>query len=1226
MNILSSLSGRKCTASVALWVVVGVVAGVVGIAGCGGGSVTAAPAAPVVVLSPNPFPSLSMVAGGVAATGTETVTNSGTAALTIGSVTIGGTNAADFTQTNTCGSSLAVSASCTVTVTFSAATAGTYSATLNIPNSASAGGTASVTLTGTATAPPAPVASLNPTSLSLPSMVAGGTATTAAVTLTNSGAVAMTVGSVTITGTGASEFSIKANTCGTTLAAAASCTVTVSFSAATAATYTAALNIANNGSAGGTVAVPLTGTATPPQPVTSLSASSLTFPSVTAGGAASTQVETLTNTGAAALTVSGITFSGTNASNFTQTNTCSAAVPVNGTCAITVSFSAATVATYTATMNIANNGSTGGTVAVGLSGAAVLSTNPVASLSATSMPFPTLTAGSTSSAQTITLTNTGASNLNIASIAMTGAGANLFIETSTCATVLASKGSCTISTSFAPKVAGTYAATLTVTDNSGGTAGTTQTIPATGTATPFTITVNTSNACAWVIDNGAITFNWNAESGDLNSWILDGTSDELVDTTTTSSSSGCPTQPRGLYSGMVGPFMNGTPTASCTAVGVTVVGTPATNCTAGSGSMPYLDWAITWPDTAASSSNAYTFVWHYLVFPNDPGVHTYIQLIHSASDIAGGVGQIQWIFRDSLSTFTNTYEVNSGLGILGAEDIPLPSLADSSSDPGRAVSNAVEDLHGFSDIPGTGTSAFGRYFETKYDYAGYEYLHQAHGLYGVAASGTTYGVWTVMPKLETLVGGPTKQNLWFTGNIDMIEAYSNHEDNNLTLNATAGVASNRLFGPYYIHVNTMGAAYNQAGTPLKTQADMYADAIAAETALVPNYDNVTPLVAAGYVPTTGRGSVSIQVNGVTGAPHTAWAVLSDPATNMQYSSAGYQYWADISNNGTATIAGVAPGTYRLSVYDLGQWGEYRQDGIVVTAGQTATVPTVTFVPENFAGTTGSTVFTIGTPDRSSHEFLHGHFATTVNPHMVAGNDDREFFGNWNYWADFQANNGAVVYYATAVGGTPATKDPTQWNYVHWNKFDPGLYDPSNDTTDGYSNTANAYGNGIPTYVAGLTGASGTNGVSTGIPAWQVYFATPNPVPTTGYVDLSISLACGYSSDVVSLNGSQRIWHYTNYSDCMIRSGLSGYTQWFVMEWPVSALNQTAGGSNEITSSMSSSGDGVEDDAWRLEISPNGANPATTGWNDYTYITGTNYPGTGTANSSGLYNNDALPNP
>jgi hypothetical protein len=577
--------------------------------------------------------------------------------------------------------------------------------------------------------------------------------------------------------------------------------------------------------------------------------------------------------------------------------------------------------------------------------------------------------------------------------------------------------------------------------------------------------------------------------------------------------------------------------------------------------------------------------------------------------------------------FNHTYEVNSGLGILGVEDVTRPAVLDTSStDAARTVQNAAEDLHGFSDIPGV----FGRYFDTKYDFAGYEYLHQAHGLYGVGASGTTYGMWTVIPRLETLVGGPTKQDLYFTGNLDMMEAYSDHEDLPLNMATPAGAVYNRLFGPYYYHLNVLGNAYNQTGNLLNNQADMYADAISAGAAFIPIYDNEPQLVAAGYVPSTGRGSVSIQVNNVTGASHTAWAVLSDPATNFQVSFNGMQYWADISSTGSTTFTGVAPGTYRLSVYVLGQWGEYRQDGIVVTANNTTTVSTFTFQPENFAGTTGETVFTIGTADRSSHEFLHGHNTTT-------GQDDREYWGNWNYWADFASTNGAVVYYATAVGGTPATNNLQLWNYDHWgSSFDPGLYDPTNDTTDGYSNYGNVFGNAIPSYVASLYGTSGTgntNGVLDPIPPWQIYFATPSNIANyaSGYVELSISAACAYGSYTVNLNPSganvQRIWHYTNDSDCVIRSGLSGYTQWFVMEFPASALNQTPGGSNEITVSMSQQY-GAEDDAWRLELTNNTSNPTVTLWNDYTYVTGTGTPATppNPPNSSGLYNSDALPNP
>jgi hypothetical protein len=584
------------------------------------------------------------------------------------------------------------------------------------------------------------------------------------------------------------------------------------------------------------------------------------------------------------------------------------------------------------------------------------------------------------------------------------------------------------------------------------------------------------------------------------------------------------------------------------------------------------------------------------------------------------VGQVQWVFRDNLSTFTNTYSVNAGLGILGVQDIPQPPVADTnSSDPGRTtdMQNAVEDLHGFNNLP----TGFTRQFYTKYDYAGYEYLHQGQGVYGPASSGTTYGIWTVLPKLETLVGGPTKQDLYFTNNIDMIEAYSDHEDEPINMNTTAGTAYNRLFGPYYIHVNTEGVAYNQTGNLLTSQAQMYADAQSAGAALVSNYDQVGPLVAAGYVTSTGRGSVSVQVNGALGSQYTTWAVLSDPATNFQVSCNGMQYWADISSTGGYTFTGVVPGTYRLSVYSLGQWGEYRQDGIVVTANNTTTVPTITFQPENFAGTTGETVFTIGTPDRSAHEFLHGHNTTT-------GQDDREYWGNWNYWMDFQNNNGAVVYYATADGGTPATNNLQLWNYNHWGtSFNPtlfaGVFNSSDDTADAYQTYpgqeyAGIGGVGteyaIPTYVASLPGASGTNGAGTGIPAWQVHFATPADYASQAYVVLSIAVACDEGSYVVALNGNSYTWSRTNESDCMVRSGLSGYTQWFVMQWPTSDLVQSSGGDNVISIGMSQP-DGASDDALRLELTKTSAAPGTTGWNDYTFLNGTT-----------TLNNDTVPNP
>src|ERR1019366_37557 len=59
---------------------------------------------------------------------TVTLTNMGTTAITPLAISIGGSNKSDFTQTHTCGSSLAPSASCVVSVTFKPVAVGSRTA------------------------------------------------------------------------------------------------------------------------------------------------------------------------------------------------------------------------------------------------------------------------------------------------------------------------------------------------------------------------------------------------------------------------------------------------------------------------------------------------------------------------------------------------------------------------------------------------------------------------------------------------------------------------------------------------------------------------------------------------------------------------------------------------------------------------------------------------------------------------------------------------------------------------------------------------------------------------------------------------------------------------------------------------------------------------------------------------------------------------------------------
>jgi len=664
------------------------------------------------------------------------------------------------------------------------------------------------------------------------------------------------------------------------------------------------------------------------------------------------------------------------------------------------------------------------------------------------------------------------------------------------------------------------------------------------------------SATDWQIANGAITLDWDSNQGNVWNVVLAGHTDSLVDTTQV--------QGDGRYKGL---YMDNSPVLS---------GAQTTGYDLSQGR--YLDWWIT---TASSSTNPFTFTRHFIVFPNDPGVHAYIVFAHSSTDIAGSLGQVQYVFRVSQTLLNNTYSYNSGLNNLGPTLIPLPDPAVSiaaGADPGRAVQDATVDLHGLT-VP----SGFTRGFYTKYDYSSFEYLHEVHGLYG-----STYGCWGVFPRTDSMVGGPGKQDLIFTGNICMGELLSDHLAYNLGYTPPQGVASTRLFGPVYFRFNT--------GTP----AAMFNDALASMGPALADWDTDNTLIGAGYVPSTGRGTVAATVSGGgSNSSNTAWTVLADNNVNFQFTNQGHQYWTANDSSGAAPLTGVVPGTYRLSSYVLGQWGESRLNNVAVSAGTTTRV-SIPFTPENFSSS--PPVWTIGTPTRSADKYLHG----TNN---ATGQDDREYPGAWNYWSDLAPNSGAVVYYATAVGSTPATNNLQVWNYVQWNKFDPGLYDSSNDTTDNYKNV-------IPSYVATLPGASGTNGVSTACPPWQVYFTASSSQLSQGqYTVLSVGFASTNGNVTVSLNGHSLTWNGNSTlktSDAATRSGLQGTYQWVVFQWPTGYLNAT-GSSDTVT--LSTSGN-VEYDALRMEITNTSAAPSASNWYDYEYV------------SSGVYTpaNDTVNNP
>jgi hypothetical protein len=96
-----------------------------------------------------------------------------------------------------------------------------------------------------------------------------------------------------------------------------------------------------------------------------------------------------------------------------------------------------------------------------------------ATLSATSLAFGNVGAGSPSAAQTLTLTNSQTVALNITSITKSGAYGGDFGISGTCVTLpsqsLAAKGACTIILTFTPSIVGAESTTLSVNDSASNT-------------------------------------------------------------------------------------------------------------------------------------------------------------------------------------------------------------------------------------------------------------------------------------------------------------------------------------------------------------------------------------------------------------------------------------------------------------------------------------------------------------------------------------------------------------------------------------------------------------------------------------------------------------------------------------------------------------------------------------------------------------------------------------
>ncbi len=430
-----------------------------------------------------------------------TLTNSGTAPLTVSPVTA----SANFAQTSNCVGSIAAGANCTINVTFTPTTTGVLNGTLTITDTAT-GSPHTVSLSGTGTIP---AISALPNPLTFPGQLLNTTSTASQITISNPGTADLVINSLSIVGGNFGDFTLASVIPPITVTPGTSISLNITFKPTALGARTSTLSIGDN-VAGSPHLVTLNGTGT--SPIYNASPTSLTFTGQLVNSTSGSQPVTISNTGTGPMTVTSIVASG----DFAQTNNCGSTIAASASCIINVTFTPTAIGSRTGSITITDS-APGSPHTIGLTGTG---TAPNVTFSPTTgIAFGNQNLGSTSSAQTLLVNNTGTGPLTISGVSISGTNSGDFNLTpvTTPITVQAG-GSKSFTITFTPGAKGARSATFTITDNT--TAGT-HSVGLTGTGVGVPIasitppTINFGNINAGVTSPAAtITVN-NTGTDDL---------------------------------------------------------------------------------------------------------------------------------------------------------------------------------------------------------------------------------------------------------------------------------------------------------------------------------------------------------------------------------------------------------------------------------------------------------------------------------------------------------------------------------------------------------------------------------------------------------------------------------------------------------------------------------------------------------------------------------------
>jgi 6-phosphogluconolactonase (cycloisomerase 2 family) len=308
---------------------------------------------PAVTIFPSTAAPFSATAGTSSATQIFSIVNQGNQLLAINSISIVGTGASIFSQTNTCLATLAPNANCSVSINFSPASTGQYIANLQVADNAP-GSPQTLALDGTGIAA-TPSVTFSPAALSFPSTTQGASSAALTLTVMNSGTAPLHISSVSLSGPDASDFTFT-NKCTAQVAPAANCTISLVFSPIAPGQRTANLMITDDAPASPQTLL-LSGTGIAAVPAVTFSSTALSFspPTTTQGTSSAAQTLTVMNSGNAPLHISSVSLGGSNPADFSFTGNCTASVAPAANCVISLVFSPIAAGQLTASVVIADD-------------------------------------------------------------------------------------------------------------------------------------------------------------------------------------------------------------------------------------------------------------------------------------------------------------------------------------------------------------------------------------------------------------------------------------------------------------------------------------------------------------------------------------------------------------------------------------------------------------------------------------------------------------------------------------------------------------------------------------------------------------------------------------------------------------------------------------------------------------------------------------------------------